>query len=232
MYDSVQTRPFNNRIARLDYLAFTVELRKRKRKTFMQSEKIRQPSAECEHLKQLAGVDGEDKRALDHLFSLIYEELRRIASFIRRRELDCPLNSTALVHEAWLKLKDFPSLALPSETHFKALAARAMREILVDQARQRNARKRGGADNAIFVTLGDAPEAIASSDAELLALDAALEELKALNPRQATMVQNRFFGGFSVAETAALLGVSESSIERDWRAAKAWLKGRIRRQRE
>jgi RNA polymerase sigma factor (TIGR02999 family) len=98
----------------------------------------------------------------------------------------------------------------------------------VDQARQRSSQKRGGAGVAIFVNFDDSPEKIASCDAELLALDAALDELKGLNPRHATMVESRFFGGFSVAETATLLGVSESSIERDWRATRAWLKGRIR----
>lgn len=170
----------------------------------------------------------EEKRALDDLFSLVYEELLRLASFIRRNEADATLNSRALVHEAWLKLKDSPALASKSPVHFKATAAKAMRQVLVDEARRRSARKRGGAGEAIFVTLGDSTEPICSCDEELLALNAALEELASLNPRQAGMVESRFFGGLNVNETAALLGVSESAIERDWRAAKAWLASKIR----
>ena|SRR5581483_835581 len=174
-------------------------------------------------------VSAGKRRAVDDLFSVVYEELRRLASFVRRQEVDRSLNSTALVHEAWLKLKNDPALPAASLNQFKAIAARAMRQILVDQARRRNAHKRGGPGNAVFASLGDAPEEIASSDAELLALDAALEELKQMNPRQASIVESRFFGGFSVAETAALLGVSESVVERDWRAARAWLKAQVRK---
>ncbi len=172
------------------------------------------------------------QRDLNDVFSLVYEELRRLASFIRRNEVNATLNSTALVHEAWLKLKDSPHLAETSVDHFKAIAAKAMRQVLVDGARKRNAQKRGGDGVAIFVTLGDSTEALASCDAELLALDAALEELAQLNARQAQMVECRFFEGLNVAETAALLGVSESVIERDWRAAKAWLAGKMRADKE
>jgi len=174
----------------------------------------------------------EARRAIDDLFSLVYEELRRLASFVRKNEPGVTLNSTALVHETWLKLKDSPHLAATSPAHFKAIAAKAMRQVLVDEARRRSARKRGGAGEAVFVTVDDSVEAMASSDEELLALDAALEELARLNARQAKMVQDRFFGGLSVAETAELLGVSESVIERDWRAAKAWMAGRIRPRKE
>jgi RNA polymerase sigma factor (TIGR02999 family) len=170
----------------------------------------------------------EEKRALDDLFSLIYEELRRLASFVRKNESSPTLNSTALVHEAWLKLKDSPHLAATSPAHFKAIAARAMRQVLVDEARRRSAQKRGGAGEFGFVDIGGSTEQMVSCDEELLALDAALEELKRLSPRQAQVVENRFFGGLSVAETAAVLGVSESAIERDWRAAKAWLAARMR----
>jgi RNA polymerase sigma factor (TIGR02999 family) len=170
----------------------------------------------------------EERRALDDLFSLIYEELRRLASFVRKNEMNVTVNSTALVHEAWLKLKDSPPLASKSLPHFKAIAAKAMRQVLVDEARRRSARKRGGAGEAVFVTFGDSMEGTASYDEELLALDAALVELQRLSPRQAQMVESRFFGGLNVAETAALLGVSESAMERDWRAAKAWLAGTIR----
>ncbi len=176
--------------------------------------------------------NSEQGRALDDVFSLVYEELRRLAGFIRRHDVNATLNSTALVHEAWLKLKDSPHLAETSADHFKAIAAKAMRQVLVDGARKRNAQKRGGDGVAIFVTLGDSTEALASCDAELLALDAALEELAQLNARQAQMVECRFFEGLNVAETAALLGVSESVVERDWRAAKAWLAGKMRPDKE
>jgi len=169
----------------------------------------------------------DDRRALDDVFSLVYEELRRLASSIRRNEVNVTLNSTALVHEAWLKLKDSPPLAAKSLPHFKAIAARAMRQVLVDEARRRSARKRGGAGEVFFVALDDSTEKLISCNQELLRLNATLEELARLNPRQAQMVESRFFGGLDVAETAAVLGVSESSIERDWRAAKAWLASQI-----
>jgi RNA polymerase sigma factor (TIGR02999 family) len=105
-----------------------------------------------------------------------------------------------------------------------------MRQVLVDEARRRGAQKRGGHGEVVFVNFGDSPTEMVSCDSELLALDAALEELSQLNARQAEMVEKRFFGGLSVTETAKLLGVSESSIDRDWRAAKAWLASRIRPQ--
>lgn len=178
------------------------------------------------------GRTAEEQRALDDLFSLTYEELRRLASFVRKNGESATLNSTALVHEVWLKLKDSPHLASTSLPHFKAIAARAMRQVLVDEARRKIARKRGGAGEANFVPFDNSTEGIVSCDEELLALDAALIELARLSPRQAQMVESRFFGGFSVAETAALLGTSESAMERDWRAAKAWLAGRIRNRTE
>lgn len=173
------------------------------------------------------GSSTEERRALDDIFSLVYEELRRLASSIRRREPNITINSTALVHEAWMKLKDSPQLAATSVPHFKAIAARAIRQVLVDEARRRHARKRGGL-GTVFVTLDDSAEKIASCDEELLALEEALKQLAQMNMRQSQMVECRFFGGLNVAETAEFLGVSESAVERDWRAAKAWLAGRIR----
>jgi len=180
-------------------------------------------SAETEGLSPL-----HDRRALDEVFSLVYEELRRLASSVRRNDPSLTVNSTALVHETWLKLKDSPHLASTSIPHFKAIAARAMRQVLVDAARKRIAQKRGGGVDVMFVALDDSAEAAASCDAELLGLDLALEELAELNSRQARVVECRFFGGLNVSEAASLLGVSESVIERDWRAAKAWLAGAIR----
>ncbi len=168
------------------------------------------------------------RHMLDDVFSLVYEELRRLAAFVRRNEVNVTLNSTALVHEAWLKLKDAPRLADTALPHFKAIAGKAMRQVLVDQARHRSARKRGGAGEAALVSLGDSDEAAVSTDSDLLLLNVALDRLAQLNERQAQVIEGRFFGGLSVTETAALLGVSESVVERDWRAAKAWLGGQIR----
>lgn len=171
----------------------------------------------------------EDRRPLDDLFSLVYEELRRLASSVRRKEKAATTNTTALVHEAWLKMKHSPALAKTSRPHFKAIAARAMRQVLVDEARRRIARKRGGRGEITLMPLDEIGAAAAAcDDEELLALDLALNELARLNPRQARAVESRFFGGMEVAETAILLGVSESAIERDWRAARAWLASRIR----
>jgi RNA polymerase sigma factor (TIGR02999 family) len=165
----------------------------------------------------------QERRVLDDVFSLVYEELRRLASLVRRGDGSLTLNSTALVHEAWLKLKDSPHLAATTAPHFKAIAAKAMRHVLVDAARRRNAQKRG-AGEVVSITPGGATAfGITSCDVELLALDTALGKLAEMNARQAHVVECRFFGGLSVSETAALLGVSESLVERDWRAAKAWL---------
>jgi RNA polymerase sigma factor (TIGR02999 family) len=165
--------------------------------------------------------------ARNELFSLVYEELRRLASFVRKNEANATINSTALVHEAWMKLQGSPHLAATSPTHFKGIATKAMRQILVDEARRRGARKRGGAGEVSFVRLSDGIDGMAVWPEELLALDIALEELARLSPRQAQVVESRFFGGMDVSEIAALLEVSESSVERDWRAARAWLAGRI-----
>jgi len=168
----------------------------------------------------------EERRALDQLFSLVYEELRHLASFVRRREPNITLNSTALVHEAWVKLKDSPHLAATSLPHFKAIAARAMRQVLVDEARRRHSQKRG--NGVVVVALDESTDRGVTCDDELLALEAALEQLAQMNARQARMVECRFFGGLNVAETAEALGVSESAVERDWRAARAWLASTLR----
>ena len=170
----------------------------------------------------------EDRRDLDYLFSLTYEELRRLASRVRRGDPSVTLNTTALVNEAWLKLAGSPRFASTSQLHFKRIAARAMRQLLVEAARRRTAGKRGG--GAFVVTMEDAGP-IASGAEELLALDVALEELGRLSPRQATLVEARFFGGLDMAETAALLNVSEATLLRDWRTAKAWLAHELRNSR-
>jgi RNA polymerase sigma factor (TIGR02999 family) len=175
----------------------------------------------------------ESRRALDHLFSAAYEELRRLAASVRRGDPSATLSPTALVNEAWLKLAASPALGVTSQLHFKRIAARAMRQVLVEAARRRTAEKRGGAD-AAFVTFDEtvngAPGAGSGSE-EVLALDGALDELARIAPRQAQLVESRFFGGLDVRETAELLGISEATVLRDWRAARAWLAGELRRAR-
>jgi RNA polymerase sigma factor (TIGR02999 family) len=166
---------------------------------------------------------------MDDMFSLTYEELRRLASTVRRGDPSATLNPTALVNEAWLKLAGSPGLASTSRLHFKRIAARAMRQVLIEAARRRNTRKRGGNEAAMFITLGDLPGPAVSCGDELLVLDIALEDLTRMNPRQAMMVESRFFGGLEIAEIAELLEVSEATVLRDWRAAKAWLAQELRR---
>ncbi|HET7205834.1 MAG TPA: ECF-type sigma factor [Terriglobales bacterium] len=164
----------------------------------------------------------EPRRELDDLFSLTYEELRRLASSVKRSDSAATLNPTELVNEAWLKLCRSPKVAVNSQLHFKRIAARAMRQLLVEAARRRQADKRGGAE-AAFVTFDEELSAQSGRASEILALNAALQELARIQPRQAMLVESRFFGGLDTNETAALLGVSEATVLRDWRAAKAWL---------
>lgn len=180
-----------------------------------------------EHRRLLA--ESGDRRALDDLFSAAYEELRRLAATVRRNDPAATLSPTALVNEAWLKLADSPAVARTSPLHFKRIAARAMRQVLVESARRRKADKRGG--GAAVVTFDDAMSGVSSvtTAKDVLGLDAALEALALIEPRQALMVESRFFGGLDVTETAELLGVSEATVLRDWRAAKAWLSRELRR---
>ena len=170
----------------------------------------------------------EERRALDQLFSLAYEELRRLASSVKRGDPSITLSPTALVNEAWMKLAKHPGIAAASQLHFKRIAARAMRQLLVEASRRRNSHKRGGGE-AIFVSFDDSLDSPATGQEDLLALDAALTELARLEPRQAMIVESRFFGGLEAGEISTLIGVSEATILRDWRAAKAWLGQTLRR---
>src|SRR6516164_11606905 len=130
-----------------------------------------------------------DRQALDHLFSVTYEELRRLASSVRRGDPCATLSPTALVNEAWLKLAGSPQIAATSRLHFKRIAARAMRQLLVEAARRRNADKRGKGAGVLFVTFDESFDHPASCEQELLSLDSALSELARMNPRQATIVE-------------------------------------------
>ncbi len=160
---------------------------------------------------------------LDQLFSATYEELRRLAQRIRRGDPSATLTPTVLVNEAWLKLARSPGFAVSSELHFKRVAARAMRQLLVEAARRRMADKRGGAAAHVTLSFALDVDAAPSGEAELLKLDTALEALSQLNARQAAMVEGRFFGGLDIPSIAALLEISEATVLRDWRAARAWL---------
>jgi RNA polymerase sigma factor (TIGR02999 family) len=172
------------------------------------------------------GAPFDDAQALDDLFSATYEELRRLAAAVRRSDPHATLSPTALVNEAWLKLHETPAVARMSPLHFKRIAARAMRQVLIEAARRRRASKRGG--GAALVTFDEALHESAACADDLLALDEALRDLARVQPRQATLVESRFFGGLDVAETAQLLEISESTVLRDWRAAKAWLAAELK----
>jgi len=171
---------------------------------------------------------GLGRGELDQLFSATYEELRRLAASVRRGDPSATLTPTALVNEAWLKLARSPRIAVTSEQHFKRIAARAMRQLLVEAARRRLAEKRGGGVAPVTICFEMEGGALQAGERELLQLDTALQALARLNPRQAEMVESRFFGGLDIPATAALLQVSEATVLRDWRAARAWLARELR----
>lgn len=181
----------------------------------------------------LAGLEGValSREALNELFSVTYEELRRLASTVKRNDPSATFTPTALVNEAWLKLAKSPRFATTSPVHFKRIAARAMRQVLVEAARRRLSSKRGGDGGVTFAVVGDVAAQTALGREELLALEDALQELERLEPRQALLVESRFYGGLDVAETAVLLEVSEATVHREWKVAKAWLNHRLREAR-
>ncbi|GAB5535935.1 MAG: sigma-70 family RNA polymerase sigma factor [Rubricoccaceae bacterium] len=168
-----------------------------------------------------AARDG-DRTVLDALFAHVYAELRRLAHQVRRGRAGHTLNTTALVHEAYLKLVPSASLDWESRGHFFGVAARAMRQILVDAARQQVALKRGG--GAVWaVTFEEGVHGTPVQPSTLLDLDAALVRLEQLDARRARVVEHRFFAGLTTTETAKALALSTATVERDWRAARAWL---------
>ena len=166
-----------------------------------------------------------DQAALERLIPIVYDELRRVASARLGGEGSHTLQTTALVHEAYLRLVNLDRMTLRNRTHFFAMAARLMREILVDHARRRHARKRGGGVTVLGLDGVDA--GVESNVVEVLALDEALTELGSLDERLARVVELRFFAGLSIAETSDALRVSSATVERDWTVAKAWLLQRL-----
>ncbi len=168
----------------------------------------------------------DERHELDALFSLAYEELRRLAAQVRGTGDGETFSPTVLVHEAWIRMAGSPGLASVPRPRFKQIAARAMRQVLVDAARRRNAAKRGG--GAALVTLDEPLTGGGETVHEVLALDQALQTLSLLSPRQASLVEARFFGGLEMREVATALEISEATAHRDWRAARAWLARELR----
>lgn len=161
-----------------------------------------------------------DQEALRVLMPLVYEELRRLAHhYLRAERSDHILQSTALVHEAFLRLVDQEPSRVENRAHFLAIAAQLMRQILVDFARSRRAAKR----DHLQLTLDDAMRLPQAKSLDLIALDEALKGLARLNPRQSRIVELRFFGGLSIEETSQVVGASSATVERDWTIARAWL---------
>jgi RNA polymerase sigma factor (TIGR02999 family) len=166
---------------------------------------------------------GGRRDALDRLFPRIYDELQRIAhGQLQRERAGHTLVTTALVHEAYMKLVDITRVEWRDRVHFLSMAARAMRRILIDYARQKNAARRGG--GARPITLDEALIVADLQTDSLLALDDALEKLGALNPRLVRVVECRFFGGMTEEETAQALGVTSRTIRSDWVKARGWLR--------
>jgi len=170
----------------------------------------------------LADWSGGDSDALDRLIPLVQPELHRLAHhYMSREAIGHTLQTTALLNEAFLQLVDDPKRSWQNRTHFVAAAAQLMRRIMVDHARERRALKRGG--GALKVSLDDAALVTERRSEELLALDEALQELAALDPRKSQIVELRYFGGMTIEETATFLKMSHRSVEREWTMAKAWL---------
>lgn len=174
-----------------------------------------------------------DERALEQLTPLVYAQLRAQARrYMRHERADATLQGTALVHEVYLRLVHGDAVDWQDRAHFFALSAQIMRRILIDAARARAAAKRGGGvmrvDHSSAVDLDQIPADDSSAASALCALDDALANLTQIDPRRAKVIELRFFGGLSVAETAEVLRVSEQTVMRDWRLARAWLARELR----
>lgn len=167
-----------------------------------------------------AWSDG-DSEALNKLTPLVYDELHRLAHrYLKREREDLTLQTSAMVNEAYLRLINWQNVKWENRTHFFAAAAQIMRHVLVDLARSRRNLKHGRSAVRVSLSAAEIPH---DAEAEVLALDEALEALARLNPRQSRIVELRFFGGLSIDETAEILGVSRGTVRRDWTIARAWL---------
>jgi RNA polymerase sigma factor (TIGR02999 family) len=176
----------------------------------------------------LQGWRSGDRKALDALLPLVYEELRRLAHFqLQRERQDHTLQTAALVHEAYLRLIGLNPPQWESRTHFFAIAAQLMRQILVDYARRHMAAKRGG--GAYKLSLQEAAVLSTQKDVDVLLLDDALKALAIIDPRQCKVVELRFFAGLTLEEISEALEIGPATVQRDWTAARAWLHREISR---
>ena len=170
----------------------------------------------------LVGYGRGDKETLDQLMPIVYDELRRQAArYLRREQAGHTLQTTALIHEAYVRLVDQRNMQWQNRAHFFGIAAQMMRRILVDHARSKKRVKRGGSE--IRVSLDDVNVAARGQDLDVVALDEALDRLAQIDEQQSRVVELRFFSGLSVEETAEVMGISKSTVKRDWSMAKAWL---------
>ncbi len=170
----------------------------------------------------LDAIESGDRRAATELLPILYDELRKLArALMRQRKPGETLQATALVHEAYLRLAGGKTRKWDGRGHFFAAAARAMKNILVDEARRKRTKRRGGDHHRVNANAEDL--AVTGPSSDILALDEALERLEQKDEQQARIVLLRFFAGFEMEEIAAALGVSKSSVERKWRLAKEWL---------
>ena len=180
------------------------------------------PSSSAQVTQLLVRWSDGDAAARDALIPLVYDELRRVARYaLGRQRPDHTLGSTALVHEAYMRLVGRTSVHFENRAHFFAVASQLMRRILVDHARKHNAAKRGG-DNVTLV-LDDAIALPKKREIDLVSLDDALTTLADLDPRQANIVEMRFFGGLSIEETSLVLEISPATVKREWTTARTWL---------
>jgi RNA polymerase sigma factor (TIGR02999 family) len=167
------------------------------------------------------------RETLDKLMPIVYEELRRQASrYLRNERAGHTLQTTALVHEAYIRLIDQQSVQWQNRAHFLGIAAEMMRRILVDHARKHHAAKRGG--DAVKLTLNEGLQVSGERDLDIMAVDEALTKLTALDQRQGRIVELRFFGGLNIEETAEVLGISARTVKRDWTVAKSWIRRELR----
>lgn len=172
----------------------------------------------------LNAISAGSESAPEKLLELVYDDLRRLAAaYMQNERGDHTLQATALVHEAFVRLVDWKNVSWESKAQFFAIAAQVMRKILIDHARVKKAQKRGGQK----IALDDAVSFTTEKEFDLLALEEALRSLETIDARQARIVELRFFGGLTVEEVAEVLNISESTVKREWKTAKAWLKTQL-----